>query len=127
MEPDRSISAVLSDIVGDVQQIIRAETRLAKAELREELGKARRGAMFIGAGGIVLVLSAGLLLLSLVYALALVWPAWAAALAVAGLAGAIGLTLTTTGRRHLGGVALPPQKTATTIKENLQWAKSRAK
>lgn len=127
MEPDRSISTVISDIVGDVQQIVRAEARLAKAELREELGKTRRAVIFLGAGGVVLVLAAGLVLLAVVYALALVWPAWVAALAVGGFTAAIGLMLAATGRRHLGAVALPPQKTTSTIKENLQWAKSRAK
>ena len=34
---DRSISAVLHDIVGNIQDIVRCEIRMAKTELTEEL------------------------------------------------------------------------------------------
>ena len=38
---ERTIASLLKDIVGNVQQIIRAEVRLAKVEVAEELSKAR--------------------------------------------------------------------------------------
>ena len=124
---DRSIGTVLSDIVGDLQQIIRAEVRLAKTEVREEVGKAKRGAVFMAAGLVALTLSTGLLLLALVYALAMVWPPWAAALAVAIGVGVIGAALTMSGKTQISHVELPPQKTVSTVRENLQWAKTRTK
>ena len=124
---DRSIGSVVSDIVGDIQQIVRAEVRLAKVEVREELGKARRGAMLLVAGGLFLTLALGLLLLAAVYALATIWPAWAAALAVAAGVGLIGGVLAMSGKGQLGSVELPPQKTVESVKENLQWAKTRTR
>ncbi len=124
---DRSIGAVLSDIVGDLQQIIRAEVRLAKAEVRDEVGKAKRGAVLMLCGGVVLTASLGLILLSAVYALAIVWPPWAAALAIAAVAAIAGLVLARAGRQRLADVELPPQRTTATVRENLQWAKSRTK
>jgi uncharacterized membrane protein YqjE len=127
MAPDRSIGAVLSDIVGDLQHIIRAEVRLAKSEIREEVGKAKRGAIFIAAGGVVLTIAFGLMLLAAVYALATVWPPWMAALAVGGATALIGGLLAMSGKSQLGAVVLPPQKTVSTVKENLQWAKTRIK
>ena len=57
-DSDRSIASVLSDIVGNVQEIVRAEVRLAKTEVREEIGKARRGLMFVAAGATAAVLAA---------------------------------------------------------------------
>ena len=39
---ERSIGSLVNDIVGNVQEIIRSEVRLAKAEVTEELTKARR-------------------------------------------------------------------------------------
>jgi uncharacterized membrane protein YqjE len=126
-ESDRSITRVLTDILGDLQQIVRAEVRLAKVELREELGKAKRGATLMLAGALVAMLALGLVLLSAVYGLATVWPPWAAALAVAAGAGAVGLGLVVSGRKQISAVELPPQKTAETVRENLQWAKTRAK
>ena len=124
---DRSLGSVMSDIVGDLQQIVRAEVRLAKVEVREEIGKARRGAMFLAAGGLFLILALGLLMLAAVYALATIWPAWAAALAVAAGAGLIGGVLAMSGKGQISSVELPPQKTVESVKENLQWAKTRTK
>ena len=51
---ERSISSLLKDIVGNLQQIIRAEVRLAKVEVGEELSKARQAMVLlaIGAGAV---------------------------------------------------------------------------
>ena len=126
-EGDRSISAVVSDIVGDLQEIVRGEVRLAKAELREEMSKAKRGIVLLVAGGLVLMAALGCLLLAAIYGLATVWPAWAAALAVGGGVGLIGALLALSGKKQVGSVELPPQKTVASVRENLQWAKSRMK
>ena len=81
-EPDRSIGALLSDIMGDLPVIVRGEVRLAKAEIREEIAKARRGVVLLVAGGLVLAAALGCGLLAAIYGLSMVWPPWAAALAV---------------------------------------------
>ena len=47
---DRSISVVLYDIVRNLQDIVRAEVRLAKTELREELAKAQSAGLLVGIG-----------------------------------------------------------------------------
>jgi len=127
MEAPRSIGTVLSDIVGDLQQIVRAEVRLAKVEIREEMVQAKRGAMFLMAGAVVLIAGFGLLLLAAVYALATIWPAWLAALVVALGAAVIGGGLAWSGKKQIGDVRIKPEKTVTTIKENLQWAKTRTR
>lgn len=126
-ETDRSIGAVLSDIVGDLQQIVRGEVRLAKAELREEMAKAKRGAVLLVAGGLILVAGFGCLLLAAIYGLATVWPPWAAALAVGGGTALLGAVVALGGKKQISAVELPPQKTAASVRENLQWAKSRMK
>jgi len=126
-ETDRSIAAVLSDIVGDLQQIVRAEVRLATVEVREELAKAKRGAAMLVTAGIVLILAAGFALLAAVYALATIWPPWAAALTVAvGVAAAGGLCAII-GLHRLKDVHLLPQRTVSTVRENMQWAKTRTR
>jgi uncharacterized membrane protein YqjE len=124
---ERSMGTVLSDIVGNLQGIVRAEVRLAREEIKEELASARRGTILLTGGAVVLVLSVGLILLALVYALATIWPAWAAALTVAGLAGIVGAALLTAGRKAFSAVALLPPRTTETVRENIQWAKSRTK
>ena len=126
-ETDRSIGAVVSDILGDIHVIVRGEVRLAKAEIREEIAKARRGVVLLGAGGLVLAAALGCGLLAAIYGLSMVWPPWAAALAVSGGTAVLGAALALSGRKHIESVELPPQKTAASVKENLQWAKSRMK
>ena len=34
--PDRSLTEVVEDIIGNIQQIVRSEVRLAKTEIQEE-------------------------------------------------------------------------------------------
>jgi uncharacterized membrane protein YqjE len=126
-DADRSLSSVLSDIVGNVQQIVRAEVRLAKAEVREEAGKAKRGVMLLGAGVVGFMFAGGFLLLAAVYALATVWPAWAAALVVAVGAAAVGGMIVTAGVSNLKSISLAPPRTVSTIQENIEWAKTRAR
>lgn len=127
LEPGRSIADVLKDIVGNVQQLIRAELRLARTEIREEVGKASRGITVIAIGGVTAVLGLGLFMLAAVYALALVVPSWAAALIVAVVAVLTAGVMIATGVQHLKQVTLPPPKTVATLQENLQWAKTQAK
>jgi hypothetical protein len=124
---DRPLSAILGDIVGNVQQIVRAELRLAKVEIRDEAAKARRGAILLAAGALVGVLALGVLLLAAVYALStVVAPAWAA-LIVGGVAAIVAGAAAAAGARQFKQVTLPPPKTTATVQETLQWAKMRAR
>jgi uncharacterized membrane protein YqjE len=124
---DRPLSAILGDIVGNVQQIVRAELRLAKVEIREEAAKARRGAMLIAAGALVGVLALGVLLLAAVYALSTVMAPALAALTVGGVAAIVAGAAAAAGARQFKQVTLPPPKTTATVQETLQWAKMRAR
>jgi uncharacterized membrane protein YqjE len=119
---DRPISAVLHDIVGNFQNIIRAEVRLAKAELNEELGKSRAAATLLAAGALTLIFSALFLLLAIVYALSLVMSAWAAALIVGVGLGVIAAVCLGAGIKRFKAIR-GPAKTAATMKENVEWAK----
>lgn len=126
MPSDRSIADVLKDIVANVQHIIRAEVRLAKVEVRDELVKMKRGVVFFAVAGMLGTLAVGVLLLAAVYALSLVLPPWAAALVVAVVTGVIAAICVGTGMKSLKQVTLPP-KTVATIQENIQWAKTQTK
>ena len=123
---DRPISAVLHDIVGNVQDIIRAEVRLAKTELVEELAKSRSAAVLLAAGALTLAFSALFVLLAIVYALSLVMAAWAAALVVGAGIGVVAALCVGLGMKKFKAIRGAP-KTATTMKENLQWAKQLTK
>ncbi len=122
----RSIPEILQDVLTNIQDIVRAEVRLAKAELGEEVSAARSGGLLIGVGAVAAIFSALFLLLACVYALGLVIPDWAAALSVAaavGIAGAVTLSL---GLKRLKTIQAAP-KTAASLKENVRWAKQLTK
>ena len=124
VEGERSIAAVLTDIVGNVQQIVRAEIRLATLEVRQEAAKAGRSAILLIAGGAIAVLALAFALLACVYALGTVVAPWIAALTVAAAAGSVGGTFIAVGIKRMHHVAIPPPRTMATIEENIQWAKT---
>ena len=119
---DRPISAVLHDIVGNIQDIIRSEMRLAKTELGEELGKSRSAAILLGVGVLLLGCSALFVLLAIVYALSLVMAGWAAALIVGAAVGLFAAVCLHLGIRKFKAMRAVP-KTAESVKENVAWAR----
>jgi uncharacterized membrane protein YqjE len=126
-EVERSISSLLKDIVGNLQQIIRAEVRLAKVEVGEELSKARQAMVLLAIGALFGAMALAFLLLGAVYALAHVIQPWAAAVLVAIGAGAVGGALVAVGISQIKRVSLPPARTVTSVQENIQWAKAQAR
>jgi putative copper export protein len=126
-ETDRPFSQILQDIVANLQEIIRLEVRLAKAELRED---ARRGvsAFSIAVVGAVLGMYAvGLLLLALVYGLSNVVPAWLAALLVGVVVGVVAAVFLGVGARRVRRLDLKPERTIQSVKENVKWAKDQTR
>jgi hypothetical protein len=124
LEDPRPITVVLKDIVGNLQHIIRAEIRLAQAEVRDEVSKVARAGILIGAGGLFGLLAFGFILLAAVFLLAKVVALWLAATIVAVAVGAVGAVLMVAGKAQLKRVSLPPPKTVTTLQENIRWAKA---
>jgi hypothetical protein len=74
-----SMTALVGGIVTDIEQLIVQQTRLIRLEIRDDLRKARTGALFLGAGlGVTLI---GGLLFCLMMPYLLTWatglPEWA--------------------------------------------------
>ena len=124
---ERSVSDVLQDIVRNIQDIVRSEVRLAKTEVREEVAKAATASGLMAVGVISGSFSLFFFLFAAVYALALVMPNWAAALIVAtALAIGAGVMLRL-GAERFKHVHPAPDQTIESLKENLEWAKRRAR
>ena len=122
----RSIPEILQDVLSNIQDIVRAEVRLAKAELGEELSRARAGGLLVGVGAVAAIFSALFLLLACVYALGLVMPNWAAALIVAAAVGVAAAVTLGLGLKRFKSIQAAP-KTAASLKENVRWAKQLTK
>jgi uncharacterized membrane protein YqjE len=119
----RSFSEVLEGIVGNVQEIIRSEVRLAKAEVREETGKAAKAARVLGIGALLALYALGFLLLTGLHALEIVFAPWLAAMIVTLLVGGAAAILIRAGIGCMKRVDPRPDRTINTIKENIDWVK----
>jgi uncharacterized membrane protein YqjE len=123
----RSVPEVLQDIVGNIEEIIRSEFRLAKAEIKEEASQAAPPLKMIVVGAAIGFYALGFLIFTLVMGLATVMPTWLAALIVGAVLGLIALVLITAASKRLKQVNKVPERTIETLKENVQWAKSQIK
>lgn len=122
----RSPGEIVRDIVANAQDIIRAEVKLAKTEIREESQKAISASAMLVAGGVIALYGLGFLLAAITAALALVMPFWAAALIVGALLAAGGGAGIALGLQHWKKVHAP-RKTIEDVKENVEWLKHQTK
>jgi len=123
---ERRMGELVKDLSAQVSTLVRQEVDLAKAELAEKGKKAGVGAGMLGGAGVAALLTLGSLTAFLILALALVLPAWAAALIVTALWGAVAAVLALQGRNKMREMGKPvPEKTVETVKEDVQWLKDR--
>jgi uncharacterized membrane protein YqjE len=121
---DHGIGDLAKELSGQVSTLVRQEVALAKAEVSEKGKKAGVGACMFGGAGVAGLLMLGSLTAFLVLVLHLAMPAWAAALIVTALWGAVAGVLALQGRTKLKEMGKPvPEQTIETVKEDLQWAK----
>jgi acyl-CoA reductase-like NAD-dependent aldehyde dehydrogenase len=127
MTGDRSISDVLQDILRNVQEILRSEVRLAKAEIREEATQAASSALWVTVGVVVLLSAWMFLLWTAAYALAAIMPMWSATVVIAIAIAGAGSALIAIGIRRFTQVKPMPERTIESLKENLEWMKQPTK
>jgi uncharacterized membrane protein YqjE len=126
-QTQRLVTDVLQDIVGNLQEIIRLEFRLAKTELKEEAAKAAKPAATFGLGLVFGFYGIGFLLLASVYGLSLLMAGWLAALLVGTILASVGGVLMSSSGKKLKSVNPTPDKTFQSLEENVQWAKQQIK
>jgi len=126
-QTQRSVPEVLQDIVSNLQEIIRSEFLLAKAELKEEAKQAAKPATTFGAGLVFGIYGMGFLLLAATYGLALVMPVWLAALLVGTGLAIVAVALMSWSGKKLKRINPIPDKTIQSLEENVQWAKHQIK
>jgi uncharacterized membrane protein YqjE len=122
-----SISGLLQGIVGNIQNIIRSEIRLAKTEVKEDATTAGKGAGMIAAGAVLGAYALGILLLACIYLLDKVVANWLAALIVAVVVAIVAAIIAMVGLKEVKSVKPGPEQTVDSIKEDIQWAKQQTR
>jgi uncharacterized membrane protein YqjE len=127
-EADRPIGELLKELGDEISTLVRQEIALAKVEIAEKTKPAVASAGMFG-GTALLGLGAFGALTAFLIALIAMWvPVWASALIVTVVYGAVAFVLAQTGKKKLHEAApLVPEQTAQTVKEDIEWAKTRAK
>jgi uncharacterized membrane protein YqjE len=123
----RSVPEILEDIASNLTEIVQAEFRLAKTELKEGAEKVAGPGAALGAGVVLGLYGLGFLLLAAVYALSLVVAGWLATLIVGGVLAVAAGILVSAGRTKLKRLNFAPNKTIRTLEEDMQWAKQQIK
>jgi uncharacterized membrane protein len=124
---NRSSGEIIQDLLENVQEILRSEVRLAKAEITQEAKKAARSVAISAGGAILAIFALGLVLWAAVYALSLVLPMWAAALIIGVLVGIIAGAMIAAGRTRMKQVNPKPETTIRSVKENVEWVKNQTR
>ena len=125
---ERSIGELLTQLSQETTTLVRQELELAKAELTEKGKEAGKGAGMFGGAGLLGLLAAGALTACFIAALDTAMPLWLAALIVAVVYGAVAGVLALQGRNRVKRATPPvPEQTIDSTKEDVAWAKTRAR
>jgi uncharacterized membrane protein YqjE len=123
-----STGELVRELSEQTTTLVRKEIELAKAELSQKGKVAGEGAGMFGGAAVVGLLALGTLTTMILALLDKAMDLWVAALIVTLVYGAIAAVLALSGRdRVKKGMPPAPEQTVETVKEDVQWAKSRAK
>jgi cbb3-type cytochrome oxidase subunit 3 len=124
---DESLGEVARDLTRDLSLLVRQEVQLAKAEMAEKGRIAAPGVAMIGGASVAALLAGGALTAAVILALAIFLPEWLAALLVGAVLGVVAYVLVQRGKERVAEAGAPlPEQTIETVKEDVEWAKTRA-
>ncbi|MFK0250765.1 phage holin family protein [Amycolatopsis azurea] len=121
---ERSVGELVSDLGDEVKRLVRDEMRLAVFELQ---GKGKRlglGAGLFGAAGIFALFGLATLIAAVVLALALVMPAWLAAVVTGAALLVIGGLSAVVGKKEVASATPPvPEEAIEGVREDVDTVK----
>ena len=122
-----SVAELIKQLSEQSSRLARQEVELAKAELAIKGKRAGIGVGMFGGAGVFGFYGFGALTAAAVLVLATAVTAWLAALIVAAVLAAVAGVLALQGKNKVAQATPPvPEQAAESVKEDVQWAKSRA-
>jgi Flp pilus assembly protein TadB len=123
----KSTAELVRDLTDQMSRLARTEVTLAVREMKGKAKHAGAGAAIAGAGGVFAFYGGGVLIAACVLLLALVLPAWAAALIVAAALFAIAGIAMLVARKQLKQGAPMPSPAVESAKEDIHAVKEARK
>ncbi len=131
--PDRasaseaSLAELVKQLSEQTSRLARQEVELAKTELAEKGKRAGLGAGMFGGAAMFAFYAVGALTATAILGLSKAVAAWLAALIVTAVLGAIAGVLALTGKSKVQQATPPvPEQATESVKEDVEWAKTRA-
>jgi len=125
MKNDQSLGELFSRMTNDVSTLLRKEVELAKVETKEEISKTAKASQKLGGAAVAGYFAAIMLSFAIAFGLDSFLPTWLAFLIVAVAYGIAAAVLGQKGKEEIKTVNLTPEETIDTLKEDVQWAKTR--
>lgn len=122
----RSFGDLFSQLAGDTSLLVQQEVALAKKEFQASLAQAVGGVIVLAVGGVLATVGLIAILTSVILALALVMPHWAAALLVGAIFVILGVIFALIGVNRLRKLKLIPERTAQTLKDDAAMIREKA-
>jgi uncharacterized membrane protein YqjE len=123
IEPDQSLGELLGRVSRDFSELVSTQVELAKVELQAEIGAAARGAGILTGGAFCAYLAVVLLSFAAAWGLSEVLPEGVAFLIVGAAYALAAAVLVPKGRDSLSRVRAVPERTAESVREDVQWAR----
>ena len=121
-----SIAEVLKNAIRDAQELVRSEIALAKAEVRQETRRLSVGAGLLAGAALAAIIAVIFLMTTIALAIANLagWPLWSGFGIVTVLVGIAAGALGSIGKKRLTAARHMP-RTRDTLKENIEWMRTR--
>lgn len=121
------VSELVQRASQQLTELVRGELRLAQAEMKEKGRRYGKGGGLFGGAGVVGFLTLQALVATVIAALAIPLPVWAAALIVTVVLGVIAAVMAMSGRKQVGRAAPPvPEQTIENVKADVAEIKESA-
>jgi uncharacterized membrane protein YqjE len=122
-----SVPELVKELTRDISELVRQEIELARAEVTEKGKKAGLGVGMFGGAAVLGMAVVGGSMATIIIVLDLWMPLWLAAFITTVLYASAAAVLAVRGRDELKQTGAPlPEKTKESVKEDIQWAKTRA-
>lgn len=118
----QSLGGLIKEITFDMSNLVRKEVELAKQEVTELVRTKLLAVGLFVIGGVLGLLIAPFMLLTLIEVIAIWLPRWAATLIVTGLMVAVALLVVLVAKSKFDA-RMKPEKTIQSLKEDVAWAK----
>jgi len=122
---DRGIGELVKDLANQTSTLVRQEIKLAQAEVTQKGKVAGKGAGLLAGADVFALAMLGALTTVLISALDQAMDTWLAALIVTVLWAVVAAVLAKAGQNSLKRATPPAPQTVDTVKEDIQWAKTR--